>query len=242
MKHLLIVGRPAVGKTTLIKRLIEPLQGRRIDGFFTEELREEGRRLGFWLSSLDGRQVLLAHRELDSRCRVGPYHVNVKVLDEVAVGIIRRARRQALVLFLDEIGRMELCSRAFQHAVEEALDRGPRIVATAGVQRLPFLNALKRRRDLELIPLSSGNWTSIYHELQIRLATLCDDNEHAQAIQRQADRICQMIVEGDTPAIDLDIQQAKLRELIAQHFPEKQSVSHLLYESRFRRLANQFRP
>jgi nucleoside-triphosphatase THEP1 len=40
--------------------------------------------MGFWLSPLDGRQVLLAHRRIESDVRVGTYKVNTSVLDEVA--------------------------------------------------------------------------------------------------------------------------------------------------------------
>ena len=242
MKHLLIAGRPGAGKTTLMKRLTEHLRGQSIDGFLTEELREGETRLGFWLSSLDGRQVLLAHRTMDSPYRVGPYRVNVTVLDELAVGILRRAIQRAELLFIDEIGKMELCSRPFQRALEDALARGPRMVATVGVSHLKFVDRLKHRHDVELIPLSSGNWKAVYEELQVRLTSLCDADHELQRVHRQADRICEMIVEEDAPAIDIEIQQAQLREMVAHVFPDKPAFYyHLLCENRFRRLWQQFR-
>ncbi|MBI3087644.1 MAG: AAA family ATPase [Candidatus Omnitrophica bacterium] len=241
MKHLLIIGRPGVGKTTLIKHLADALRGGPVDGFMTEELREREVRQGFWLSSLDGRQALLAHRRLNSPCRVGPYRVNVTVLDDLAVTIIRRAMRKALILFLDEIGKMELSSRAFQQAVQDALDRGPRVVATGGIQPLPFLTALKHRKDVELVPLTERNRASVRDELGLRLAALCDEDEHVRALQRQADAICELIVSGDVPEIDIEIRQAALREEAARWFPDKQALYQLLYESRFRRLWQQFR-
>ena len=241
MKHVLLVGRPGIGKTTLIKRLAQALRGRPIDGFLTEELREHGQRLGFWLSSLDGRQALLARKGMVGPHRVGDYTVNVAVLDDVAVGILRRAMGRALVLFIDEIGAMELCSQAFQQAVAEALAHGPRIVATGALQGPPFLDAVKRRKDVELIPLSEANRTAIYDELLARLQALCDEDEQVRGLQQQADRICEMIVSGETPGIDIEIQQERLREMVARLFPEKQALYGLLFESRFHRLWQQFR-
>ena len=46
--NVLLTGRSGVGKTTLIKRLIEatPLSK---GGFYTEEVREKGQRVGFSL-------------------------------------------------------------------------------------------------------------------------------------------------------------------------------------------------
>lgn len=241
MKHVLLVGRPGVGKTTLVKQLAQSLRHGPIDGFYTEKLREDGERLGVWLSTLDGRQVLLAHRQMDSPYRVGAYKINVTVLDEVAVSVIRRAMRQALILFVDEIGKMELCSKAFQHALEEAIVRGPRVVATGGIRHLPFLEALKRRRDVELIPLTEHNRKALLDELTVRFEALCDEDERVRSLQRQADRICEMIVSGEAAEIDLEIQQAKLRDVVARWFPDKQGLYQLLYESRFRRLWQQFR-
>jgi nucleoside-triphosphatase len=241
MKHVLLVGRPGVGKTTLVKQLVRSLRNCPIDGFVTEELREKDERLGFWLSPLDGRQVLLAHKTMAGGVRVGPYRVNPTVLESVGVPVIRRAIEHAFILFLDELGRMELCSPAFEAAVRQAFDHGPSIVATASVAPLPFLNALKKRRDVELIPLSASNRQLVQEELIARLQALCDEDEAIRALQRQADRICEMIVTGDSAPIDIEIQQAALREAVSRAFPDKQALYQLLYESRFRRLWQQFR-
>src|SRR3989338_7282542 len=72
-------------------------------------------------------------------------------------------------------------------------------------------------------------------------SALCAEAETVRALQRQADRICELIVSGDVPLIDIEIQQAALREAAARAFPDKQALYQLLYESRFRRLWQQFR-
>ena len=241
MKHLLIVGRPGVGKTTLIKRLVESLRSRPIDGFLTEEYREGEQRVGFWLSPLDGRQMLLAHRTMAAGIRIGAYTVNPSVLEEVAIPVIQRAAAHALILFLDELGSMELCAPAFERAVVHAFDHGPSIVATASLAPLPLLQTLKRRRDVELIPLTPTNREVVHEELAARLDALCAEDESVRTLQRKAERICEMIASIETAPIDIEIQQAALREAIRQAFPEQQTLYQLLYESRFRRLWQQFR-
>ncbi len=241
MKNLLIIGRPGVGKTTLMKRLIQSTRPYPIEGFVTEEYREASNRIGFWLSPLDGRQMLLAHRELPTGIRVGPYKVNAAVLDEVAVPLIQRAKAQARVLFLDELGKMELSSALFSRAVREAFDHGPAIVATASVAPIDFLNALKQRRDVELIPMTVANRETVSEELIERLRVACAEDPAKHQMESCANRICEWIVKGQAPLLDIEIQQAALRELVGKVFPEKPHFYQLLYETRFRRLWQQFR-
>jgi predicted house-cleaning noncanonical NTP pyrophosphatase (MazG superfamily) len=60
-------------------------------------------------------------------------------------------------------------------------------------------------------------------------------------IQRDADRICSLIVATDYPAIDIELMKSALREKVEEFFPDGLGLFDMIYESRFRRLAEQFR-
>jgi len=60
-------------------------------------------------------------------------------------------------------------------------------------------------------------------------------------LQRAADRVSFLIVATDCPRVDIDIQRADLRRRCKTLFPDKMDLFEMLYESRFRRLWEQFR-
>ena len=60
-------------------------------------------------------------------------------------------------------------------------------------------------------------------------------------LQRRADRLCFLIVATDIPEHEVKIERLFLRTEAARLFPEKLSFYDMLYESRFRRLWQQFR-
>ncbi|KAF6274702.1 nucleoside-triphosphatase, cancer-related [Rhinolophus ferrumequinum] len=55
-RHVFLTGSPGVGKTTLIQKASEVLKssGMPVDGFYTEEVRQGGRRIGFDVVTLSG--------------------------------------------------------------------------------------------------------------------------------------------------------------------------------------------
>jgi len=67
------------------------------------------------------------------------------------------------------------------------------------------------------------------------------EDRKVREIQTMADRIASLIVGSDYPMIDIEIEKGKLRERIAELFPEKIDLYDLIYEPRFRRLKEQFR-
>ena len=89
----LLTGRPGVGKTTVVREIAERL-GAKAGGFYTEEIRAQGRRTGFRLVALDGPTGILAGVNVSSRYRVGRYRVCVEDLESVGVESLWRAQAQ----------------------------------------------------------------------------------------------------------------------------------------------------
>lgn len=168
-RNILLTGKPGVGKTTLVKKIIEALN-RRAGGFYTEEIREGGQRLGFRIRTLDGKEGVLAHKEVKSSHKVGKYGVNLGDLEEIACDSIKRAMEKDEVVIIDEIGKMELYSKRFREVVIEALDSSKLVVATIGPQHIKFLDRIKVRNDVELLTITFDNRDKLAEEIRGKLA------------------------------------------------------------------------
>jgi len=155
-KNLFVTGRPGVGKTTLIRAVLEELPVE-AGGFCTEEIREGGRRVGFSIADLRGARGVLAHVDLDSPYRVGKYGVHRDDLESIGVAAIDAAIEGAQLIVMDEIGRMELCSPEFRRAVGRALDSPTPVLGTIQDRRNEFLDAVRARRDVEIVSVTESN-------------------------------------------------------------------------------------
>ena len=58
---ILLTGLPGCGKTTAIMEIISQLNPDNLAGFYTQEIRQNGIRLGFRWIRLDGLEGILAH-------------------------------------------------------------------------------------------------------------------------------------------------------------------------------------
>ena len=67
------------------------------------------------------------------------------------------------------------------------------------------------------------------------------DQETHRNFQRRIDRLCSLIVASDCTEREIDIERLHLRVQAVRLFPEKMPLYDLIYESRFRRLREQFR-
>jgi nucleoside-triphosphatase len=108
---LLLTGAPGIGKTTVIGRVAERLKGRKLGGFYTEEIREGGERRGFCLVGFDGTERVIADIGFPKTHRVRKYGVDVGGIDEATELLADDPAVQ--VYLVDEIGKMECLSERF---------------------------------------------------------------------------------------------------------------------------------
>jgi len=161
-KTILLTGRPRVGKTTIIKEVVKRLPGR-AGGFYTEEIKERGRRQGFRIVTLDGQEGILAHVNVSSCYRVSKYGVDLVSLEKVGVTAIQHAIVISDCVVIDEIGKMELFSAAFKEAVLAAVESEKLVLGTIMLRSHPWADAIKSHPQVNLIKITEANRDTAVH-------------------------------------------------------------------------------
>ncbi len=161
IKNILITGNPGVGKTTLIQNIISRLNIS-AGGFYTTEVRDEnGKRWGFKIISLDGREETLASVEIISQRKVSKYGIDVGAIDRVGVTAVRDALRNKEIIVIDEIGRMELTSKQFRDVAMKVLDSSKPVLGTIAIKETSFAEKIKKRQDTRIIRLTRNNLSEV---------------------------------------------------------------------------------
>lgn len=159
LTNLLITGPPRCGKSTLIEAVVSKID-RPLTGFFTREILEKGRRTGFMIVTLEGREGVLAHENIKGPVRVGKYGVNLDDLDRIAVPAMIPSRPGQIVV-IDEIGKMECFSALFRETLVRTLDSQHKVLGSIAFKGTPFSQRIKSRPDVKLILVSEQNRESL---------------------------------------------------------------------------------
>ena len=153
-KNIFLTGAPSSGKTTVIKKIIESLE-HPANGFYTEEERVDGKRIGFLMKALDGRMGYLAHQDIKSDFHIRRYGVSIENIENIAVPSITPVKNN--IIILDEIGKMECFSMAFKQATVNALDASNIVVGTITFGGDDFIREVKKREDMEINEVTEDN-------------------------------------------------------------------------------------
>ena len=155
-KHILLTGKPGVGKTTVIKKIV-PLLGVDAGGFYTEEIRVMDRRMGFRIVTLDGKDGILAHVDCNSNYKVGKYRVDLDSFESVAIPTLEKAIKDKAIIVIDELGKMELFSMKFKELVSNILDGEKSLLSVIKENGDVFTENIKKRGDVTMITVNYEN-------------------------------------------------------------------------------------
>ncbi|KAG9275022.1 cancer-related nucleoside-triphosphatase [Astyanax mexicanus] len=179
LKHVFLTGSPGVGKTTLVQEVCKSLVSADVSvhGFYTEELRERGKRVGFDVVSLTGERGPLSRVGTDipagrREYRVGQYVVDLPSFENVVLPLFQNVGKGSRSLFIiDEIGKMELFSQAFIRAVRQALDNSAcSILGTIPVPKgkpLGLVEEIRARKDAKVFIVTRENRDTIISEILV---------------------------------------------------------------------------
>ena len=156
----LITGKPGVGKTTLICKIIERIQPVAMAGFYTSEIKSRGYRSGFELRGLKGDRRILAHVALESRHRVAKYGVDTPGF-EVFLEKLDLFNPDVQLIVIDEIGKME----RFRAIILEALGTDKSLLATIALKGERFIQEIKQKPEVHLFTATHDNRDDLLSEI-----------------------------------------------------------------------------
>lgn len=168
-KNIFLTGAPSSGKTTVIKKVIEGLT-LPANGFYTEEERIAGKRVGFLMRTLDGKEAYLAHQDIQSDFHIRRYWVSIENIEMIAVPSITPVDRN--IIILDEIGKMECFSEVFKHAALKALGSPNIVVGTITLGGNVFIKGIKDREDSEILEVTPDNRDELPDMILTRISKL----------------------------------------------------------------------
>jgi len=160
----LITGRPGVGKTTIVQKVIKRMGSVNMAGFYTKEIRSKGTRMGFELCGLNGHRRTLAHVEVHSRHRVGKYGVHTDGFEAFLKTLDPMNPAVALIV-IDEIGKMELFSTYFRSLVYDVLNSDKQVLAGIPIKGNKFVRKIKQRMDICLFEVTHDNRDHLIDEI-----------------------------------------------------------------------------
>ena len=158
-KHLFLTGRKRVGKSTVIKKLLE---GRETPaGFRTVRLITEGGCSVHMFAP--GTEEFTEENRIFYR-KDGALYLNIGDFDRIGCALLERARGRELIL-MDELGPTEADAMKFRRAVWRTLEEEAHVYGVLQLAESEFLSQVAARDDVLLVTVTEENRDDLPRQL-----------------------------------------------------------------------------
>lgn len=175
----LITGKPGIGKTTLIKKLSLSFDLKDICGFYTEEIREKNKRVGFKIITLNNGEGILAHINFRSPYKISKYYVDIQNFEKLIISELNLVNKRKIIL-IDEIGKMELFSKSFKEKIIEIFQLDKIIIATIPISKIEFIENLKSLPKVKIYEITFENRNQLLKILKEEVNNLLVNSDYSR--------------------------------------------------------------
>lgn len=162
-KHILICGPRGVGKSTLIEKLLAQCTVP-TGGFFTRATPRDAR--GFhsiYIHPAGTQSLTRSEDNYIGNCNGADRTVYPEVFTRLGVPMLQE--KESRILFMDELGFMEVASDPFCRAVMACLDGDIPVIAAVKEYDIDFLNQIRSHPKAEVYRISKENRDALYQQL-----------------------------------------------------------------------------
>jgi nucleoside-triphosphatase len=158
-----ITGPVGSIKAEALQKIMEMLrnQGKDVQGVLISEINDQGKLKGYSIFDIyTKRKVNFAEVGIVSRVKIDKIGVDTKLLEEILIPSLTRARETADVIVIDEIGKLENTTKNVQKEINDTLNSTkPLIVTVHKKSRNPVLQeirALEGVRVFDITPINKS--------------------------------------------------------------------------------------
>ena len=156
-----LTGQPGIGKTGVFVKVCKMLEkeGKKVGGMITEEVLDGNKVVGWkCMDWTTGEEGIYAHADFKNGLMIEEMGLDLEVLEKIGVNALIWAFENAEIIVIDEVGKKEVESPVFVHAVQRCMEtEKPLMVTLHKKSRNPLLQEIRRRDDIRILEVTSVN-------------------------------------------------------------------------------------
>lgn len=156
-----ITGPVGSIKAEALRKIIEMLEkdGTVVQGVLVSEVTERGKLTGYSLFDISTKKrIVFAQSTIASRVKIDKLGVDTRLLEEILIPSLQKARETSDVIVIDEVGKLENTTKSIQAEIEATLkSEKPLIVTLHKKSRNPVLQEIRSLEGIRVFDITPIN-------------------------------------------------------------------------------------